>query len=72
MPQSTPSGLSANEQGIAGVLDIIEARLQAIEQAVFGGAYSNQAATLGSVNRSNRPISGPGNSSAGSVTGSRA
>jgi hypothetical protein len=50
------------QQGLAGVLVIIEARLQAIEQAVFGGAYSQQQQTLGNVANLNfsQQASGPG------------
>ena len=62
IPGSTPGDYTVvGPQGIQALFDIIEQRLEAIEQAVFGANYTAQQLTLGSVaTRSNRVRPGPG------------
>lgn len=48
-------------QGISAIFDIIEQRLEALEQAVMGAGYAAQQINLGSVaTRSTRVRPGPG------------
>jgi hypothetical protein len=62
MPYSSTTGWSNQEQGLQSVLATIEARLQSIEQAVFGGNYLTQQ-NLGVVADLNEvTLAGPGQS----------
>ncbi len=58
-------------QGIQALFDIIEQRLEALEQAVMGGAYVKQQVNLGTVStRSTRVLPGPGsNTQTGAIPG---
>jgi hypothetical protein len=51
MPQQSPltGNWGSGEQGVQAVLSVIEARLQALEQAIFGGNYQAQQVNLGSI-----------------------
>lgn len=62
IPGSTPGDYTVvGPQGIQALFDIIEQRLEAIEQAVFGATYATQQVNIGSVAiRSNRVHPGPG------------
>jgi hypothetical protein len=64
MPYSSNTGWSIQEQGVQGILTILESRLQALEQAVFGGAYASQQTNLGQIGDINDIlIPGPGQGS---------
>lgn len=69
-PNPATGTFPAQEQGIAGALNIIEARLQALEQAVFGNSYSAQQINMGTVGTPSwsQQNSGPGQSNQAGAT----
>ena len=73
MPQTvTGTGVVGPAQGLAAIHATIEARLQALEQAVFGGGYVQQQINLGTVgNVSTTPGPASGTNAGQSSGGNR-
>jgi hypothetical protein len=69
-PNPVTGTMPPQQQGIAGALAIIENRLQAIEQVIFGAGYANQGINLGTVDNI-FPLAGPAGSTGATSSGNR-